>query len=70
MPEPCRSCDRRAVDFGGCRCQAYQLTGDATATDPACSLAPAHALVEAARVEALDPTAGITYRTGRTAERV
>jgi pyrroloquinoline quinone biosynthesis protein E len=70
MPEPCRSCDRRAVDFGGCRCQAYQLTGDATATDPACSLAPAHALVEVARVEALDPTAGITYRTGRTAERV
>ena len=40
MPEPCRSCDRREVDFGGCRCQASLLTGDASATDPACSLSP------------------------------
>ena len=40
MPEPCRSCDRRDVDFGGCRCQAFLLTGDAAATDPACSLSP------------------------------
>src|SRR5204863_169646 len=48
MPEPCRSCERRAVDFGGCRCQAYHLTGDAAATDPACSLAPSHALAAAA----------------------
>ncbi|MGB6804693.1 MAG: pyrroloquinoline quinone biosynthesis protein PqqE [Candidatus Sulfotelmatobacter sp.] len=52
MPEPCRSCDRRAEDFGGCRCQALLLTGDATATDPACSLAPAHPIVEAALAEA------------------
>jgi pyrroloquinoline quinone biosynthesis protein E len=52
MPEPCRSCDRRAEDFGGCRCQALLLTGDATATDPACSLAPAHHIVEAALLEA------------------
>jgi pyrroloquinoline quinone biosynthesis protein E len=49
MPEPCRSCARKSVDFGGCRCQAFQLTGDASATDPACSLAPSHALVEEAR---------------------
>ena len=48
MPEPCRSCERRAEDFGGCRCQAFLLTGDDRATDPACSLAPAHHLVEAA----------------------
>src|SRR5438445_655606 len=61
--------DRRAVDFGGCRCQAYHLTGDAAATDPACSLAPAHALVEAARAEALEPAASLTYRTARVAER-
>ncbi len=54
MPEPCRSCDRRAVDFGGCRCQAYHLTGDAAATDPACSLAPSHGLIEAAREAARD----------------
>jgi len=52
MPEPCRSCDRRAEDFGGCRCQAFLLAADATVTDPACSLAPAHGVVEAAVREA------------------
>jgi pyrroloquinoline quinone biosynthesis protein E len=46
MPEPCRSCDRRTLDFGGCRCQALLLTGDAGATDPVCTLAPMHGLVE------------------------
>ena len=40
MPEPCQSCDRRNIDFGGCRCQAALLTGDASNTDPACSLSP------------------------------
>jgi PqqA peptide cyclase len=40
MQEPCRSCDRRHQDFGGCRCQAFLLSGDATATDPVCCLAP------------------------------
>jgi len=52
MPEPCRSCDRRAEDFGGCRCQAFLLTGGEKATDPACSLAPAHHLVEAEALRA------------------
>ena len=52
MPEPCRSCDRRTEDFGGCRCQAFLLTGDALATDPACSLAPSHGIVEVAVREA------------------
>jgi pyrroloquinoline quinone biosynthesis protein E len=46
MPEPCRSCDRRTEDFGGCRCQAFLLTGDASATDPVCQLAPTHHLIE------------------------
>jgi len=46
MPEPCRSCDRRKEDFGGCRCQAFLLTGDARATDPVCELAPLHHIVE------------------------
>lgn len=46
MPEPCRSCDRRTEDFGGCRCQALLLTGNAVATDPVCSLAPDHGVVE------------------------
>lgn len=49
MPEPCRSCERREVDWGGCRCQAFLLTGDAGATDPACALSADHALVEAWR---------------------
>jgi pyrroloquinoline quinone biosynthesis protein E len=52
MPEPCRSCDQRAQDFGGCRCQALVLTGNAAATDPVCSLAPAHSIVETALAEA------------------
>ncbi len=45
MREPCASCARREVDFGGCRCQAFALTGDATATDPVCHLAPDHGLI-------------------------
>ena len=49
MPEPCRSCDRQTIDFGGCRCQAYHLTGDARIADPACSLSPEHSKILAAR---------------------
>jgi PqqA peptide cyclase len=45
MQEPCASCPRRFEDFGGCRCQALALTGDARATDPVCHLSPRHALV-------------------------
>lgn len=52
MPEPCRSCDRRSVDHGGCRCQAFQLAGDAGLTNPACELSPHHGRVGAARREA------------------
>lgn len=48
MPEPCRSCDRRKEDFGGCRCQAMQLLGNAAATDPACHLSPDHAVMDQA----------------------
>ncbi|MFE9743509.1 pyrroloquinoline quinone biosynthesis protein PqqE [Saccharothrix saharensis] len=47
MREPCRSCARRELDFGGCRCQAFQLTGDAAATDPVCTLSPHRGLVDA-----------------------
>lgn len=42
MKDPCRSCERRDIDFGGCRCQAMALAGDPAATDPACSLSPLH----------------------------
>jgi pyrroloquinoline quinone biosynthesis protein E len=45
MPEPCRSCERREIDFGGCRCQAALLTGDAANTDPVCGLSPYHETV-------------------------
>jgi pyrroloquinoline quinone biosynthesis protein E len=47
MAEPCRSCDRREQDFGGCRCQALLLAGDAAATDPVCSLSPRRDVVDA-----------------------
>jgi PqqA peptide cyclase len=64
MPAPCRGCERRSIDFGGCRCQAFHLTGDAAATDPVCALSPHHAIVEAARVEARDDsTRTFEYRT-------
>ncbi len=49
MPSPCQTCDRRDIDFGGCRCQAFALTGDAARTDPACSLSPDHGLIADAR---------------------
>jgi PqqA peptide cyclase len=47
MKEPCASCPRREQDFGGCRCQAFALTGDAAATDPVCHLSPRHGAVAA-----------------------
>jgi PqqA peptide cyclase len=46
MPAPCRSCVRKEVDFGGCRCQAFALTGDAARTDPVCVYSPDHQLVQ------------------------
>lgn len=52
LPDPCRTCERRAVDFGGCRCQAFHVMGDAGMTDPACSLAPGHGHIESARAQA------------------
>ena len=60
MPEPCASCARRDIDFGGCRCQAFALTGDATATDPVCHLSPHHAEVAALAAERSD--GAYTYR--------
>ncbi|MGH8266138.1 MAG: pyrroloquinoline quinone biosynthesis protein PqqE [Steroidobacteraceae bacterium] len=59
MKEPCRSCPEKSKDFGGCRCQAYLLTGDAANADPVCDLSPHHALVTeaVARAQAADPAA-------------
>jgi PqqA peptide cyclase len=48
MPEPCRSCPRKSHDFGGCRCQAFLVAGDAAVTDPVCSLSPHRRLIDAA----------------------
>jgi pyrroloquinoline quinone biosynthesis protein E len=56
MQEPCKSCDRRHLDFGGCRCQALLLTGDVNATDPVCSLAPTRPKVDAI-LEAINSSA-------------
>lgn len=49
MPDPCRSCEFREVDFGGCRCQAFRLLGDAALTDPACTRSPQHHVITEAR---------------------
>ncbi len=46
MPEPCQSCDRREIDWGGCRCQAFALTGNADATDPTCEFSPYRNVLE------------------------
>jgi len=52
MPEPCRSCDEKERDFGGCRCQAFMLTGDAANADPVCSKSAHHGKILAAREQA------------------
>jgi pyrroloquinoline quinone biosynthesis protein E len=63
MAEPCRSCERREIDWGGCRCQALALAGDAAATDPACELSPRHAaLAAAAERESAAPAPEFVYR--------
>lgn len=63
MKEPCRTCERREIDYGGCRCQAFAIAGDATATDPACSLSPLHkAFAETAARESQQPPPPFVYR--------
>lgn len=52
MPEPCRSCDEKERDFGGCRCQAFMLTGDAANADPVCSKSAHYGKILAARDQA------------------
>jgi pyrroloquinoline quinone biosynthesis protein E len=62
MPEPCRSCDRRELDWGGCRCQAFAITGDAAVTDPACELSALHYLMGEAALESAVPAPAFAYR--------
>lgn len=67
MRPPCRDCARRLVDFGGCRCQAFALTGDAAATDPVCALAPGRPVIDAALGESAGE-ATYQYRDYRHAD--
>jgi len=72
MQEPCASCAFKEVDFGGCRCQAFALAGDAAATDPACSLSPLHERIfKTAEAEAAAGSDRFVYRNfaGGTAEK-
>ena len=63
MTEPCRSCALREIDFGGCRCQALAIVGDAAATDPACELSPHHArMLVLAEQDSVDADTSYAYR--------
>src|SRR4029077_1075088 len=62
MAEPCRSCERREIDWGGCRCQSFALTGDAARTDPACELSPDRGLLVWARADADEAAPDFIYR--------
>jgi pyrroloquinoline quinone biosynthesis protein E len=55
MSEPCRSCPRKTIDFGGCRCQAFALTGNASNADPVCTLTPLRSIIDRAVAEATEP---------------
>ena len=72
LPEPCRSCPKQDEDFGGCRCQAFLLTGDENVTDPVCHLSPDHGIVaEAVRTanEGAEPGAEELVPRVRTVHR-
>jgi pyrroloquinoline quinone biosynthesis protein E len=62
MAEPCRSCERREIDWGGCRCQAFLLAGDAGRADPVCTLSPDHGVIEAALRQAESAPPAFVYR--------
>ena len=70
MPEPCSSCERRQIDWAGCRCQAFALTGEASRTDPVCFLSPDHDLMISARAEgAPQSTPNFVYRQYSTTKK-
>jgi len=70
MPEGCRSCPDKDRDFGGCRCQAYMLTGDAANADPVCGKSPYHQLIEQARIEShvTAPLQQLVFRNSRNSK--
>lgn len=63
MPQPCRGCPRRTIDFGGCRCQAFALTGDAARADPVCQFSPDRHLIDAAVHAAGSPRSPLRLRS-------
>jgi pyrroloquinoline quinone biosynthesis protein E len=69
MREPCVSCPRREIDFGGCRCQALAFTGDARNADPVCEYSPARPLVEAELRKCREAVQPLLYRRPGNADR-
>lgn len=74
MKEPCRSCDEKAKDFGGCHCQAYLLTGDMYNADPVCSKSPDHQIIglaiDSARTAALsEQEQPLVFRNSKNSQR-
>lgn len=72
LKEPCRSCDEKEKDLGGCRCQSYLLTGDAEAADPVCTKSPHHHLIEQAIIDAQNPLIReqpIIFRTDKNSKK-
>ncbi|MEW7988234.1 MAG: pyrroloquinoline quinone biosynthesis protein PqqE [Candidatus Thiodiazotropha sp.] len=74
MREPCRNCDEKEKDFGGCRCQAYLLTGDAANTDPVCSKSPHHEqivkMVNETNIPREPDTAPLVFRNMRNSKKL
>ncbi len=66
MQSPCNTCSQKGKDFGGCRCQAYLLTGDATNADPVCSLSPFRETVEKAIDQAIKPNQAAVAQSAKT----
>ncbi len=70
MREPCRSCEFREIDWGGCRCQALAFAGLAAETDPACAKSPRHeAFAHLAEVEASEPASPLIFRRPRASTK-
>jgi len=67
MPQPCKSCDEKEKDFGGCRCQAFMMTGDMHKTDPVCSKSEDHHLIQQAIESAIQPSKPIIKRVNQKA---
>lgn len=73
MKEPCRSCAEKEKDLGGCRCQAFMLTGDAEGADPVCSLSPNHHVITQAIEDARNPTIAakpIIFRNDKNSKKI